>query len=37
MLISEELLLHYGAEEETFDRHQTIFNEGENRSIIIRL
>ncbi|MCQ4139451.1 Crp/Fnr family transcriptional regulator [Chryseobacterium sp. EO14] len=29
MLISEELLLHYGAEEETFDRHQTIFNEGE--------
>lgn len=29
MLISEELLLDYGAEEESFDRNETIFNEGE--------
>lgn len=29
MLISEELLLDYGAEEETFGRHHTIFNEGD--------
>ncbi|OVE55528.1 Crp/Fnr family transcriptional regulator [Chryseobacterium mucoviscidosis] len=29
MLISEKLLLDYGAEEESFDRNETIFNEGE--------